>query len=414
MKQHYDILIIGAGIVGTSLALALAHLPLRIAILEKTPFSDINRTNLPGKPIALNYASYRILQTLLSGSDLATYAVPIKTVHISEESCFAVSRITAQEMGVAALGYVISSTHLAHACINSLLHVARESAKECRLTLINPGCCQALTKKEHTWEVQLTTEQSKALTITTPLVIAADGSDSVVRQLLGIPIQRHPDEPLALVTRLQLARYHDQIAYQRFTKQAIAACLPLLENQVGFIYTATKTAIEELQSLTEAEFLARLQQFFAYRLGKFLARDSLHVYPIKRFITESQAQAGLVLLGNAAHTLSPIAAQGLNLALHDMAEFANIVTQTVRSQQSLADPCIGQQYLAARLAIQKQLIGFTENLASWFKQKFPPLTLLRNSGLFVFDCVYPVKHNVAQRLMGIHGRLPPLIRGFIH
>ncbi len=180
---------------------------------------------------------------------------------------------------------------------------------------------------------------------------------------------------------------------------------------MGLVWTAEQSVIDELQLLTESDFLMRLQTVFAYRLGEFLERGKLSVYPVKSFIAELQAQPGLVLLGNAAHTLSPIAAQGLNLALQDMAELTDILTEAFHAKKDLADPSISQTYLAARLPVQKQWMGFTENLASLFKQKFAPLTLLRNSGLLTFDLVFPFKRNIARRLMGIFGRLPPLVRG---
>lgn len=415
MKTDYDIIIVGAGIVGTSLALALAHLPLQIAVLEKIPFNSTDSIPEPqGKPIALHYASSCILQTLIPWLDLAAYGNPINAVHISEAACFATGRITAQEIGVSALGYVISATQLAWICIKALLHVAKSNVKKSTLTLFNPAYCQALVRTKQVWETHVVTSQTESLTITAPLLIAADGSHSLVRHLLGIGIQQKSTDQLALVTSLHLARHHRHIAYQRFIDEGIVACLPLLGNRVGFIWTAVQAVIDPLQSLTESDFLDRVQSLFGYRLGKFLASDPLHVYPIKSFIAERQAQSGLILLGNAAHTLSPIAAQGLNLALHDMAELANILTHAFHKQTSFADPEISQAYLAARSRAQKQVMGFTKNLSCLFNQTFGPLTLLRNSGLLAFDCFSPLKRTISRRLMGIHGRLPPLVRGFIH
>ena len=414
MKHDYDILIVGAGIVGTTLALALSHLPLRVALIEQSSFNRVDSISTSeSKPIALNYASVRILQALLPGINLSTYANPIETVHISEQGCFAAARITAKAMTVSALGYVIPAAQLGQILINALFQ-RDKTKKQLILDIYNPAQCQSLTKKENTWQVQLTTKKGGAKTIYACLVIAADGSNSVVRQLLGIAIKKQREGQMALATTLKLNRHHGHTAYQRFTRQGVIASLPLLGNKVGFVWTASSPLIEEVQSLTESDFLTRVQSLFAYRLGRFLERGSLGVYPIKSFIAESQAQPGCILLGNAAHSLSPIAAQGLNLALQDMAELTDILTKAFYAKKDFMDPRIAQDYLAARLPLQKQLMGFSENLGSVFKQKFWPLTFLRNSGLLAFDLVFPFKKNASRRLMGIHGRLSPLVRGLAY
>lgn len=409
-KRDYDILIIGAGMVGTSLALALSHLPLRIAIIEKTSFNLDITPNLDSKPIALNYASSRILKNLIPWADLSAYANPIEQVHISEAGCFAAARIKAKAMGVAALGYVMPADLLGCVFTKALMPLAKGS-KSLRLDLFNPAQCQALLRKEQAWEVHITTATGELQTISARLVVAADGSDSIVRQLLGIKVQAQSEGQMALVTTLKLARHHHHTAYQRFTLQGVMAALPLLGNQVGFVCTAPQHQIKERQSLSKSEFLAWVQSLFAYRLGQFLESGPLRSYPIKSFIAEPQAQAGLILLGNAAHTLSPIAAQGLNLALQDMAELADRIAKAFVAKKDLADPAISQAYLAARLPVQKQLIGLTENLGRLFQEKFRPLTLIRNSGLLAFDLVSPLKQNISRRLMGTHGRLSPLVRG---
>jgi 2-octaprenyl-6-methoxyphenol hydroxylase len=414
MKLNYDILIVGSGIVGTSLALALSHLPLRIALIEQAPFShtDLIPTT-EGKPIVLNYASIRILRSLIPWTEFSAYVNPIESVHISEQGCFPVARIKAKEMGFSVLGYVISGAQLGWILSKALLKLTTDPSKRLTLELFYSAQCQALLKTEQGWEAQVMLKEQMQ-TICASLVIAADGSHSIVRQLLGINIQEQGKGQMALVTTLNLAGHHRHTAYQRFTEQGVLACLPLLENKMGFVWTAPQEIIEEQQSLTPSDFLTQLQQLFSYRLGQFLARGPLSIYPIKSFIAESQFQSGVLLLGNAAHTLSPIAAQGLNLALQDMAELVDILSRALRMNKGLADPSIAQDYLAVRLPKQKQLIRFTENLGNVFKQKFGPLTLLRNSGLLAFDLVSPLKRNVARWLMGIQGSLSPLVRGLTY
>lgn len=411
MKQDYDILIIGAGVVGASLVLALSHLPLRVALIEQSPFLHADSISASeSKPIALNYVSVRILKTLIPWANLSAYATPIQTVHISEQGCFAAARITAKEMAVSALGHVIPAAQLGKVLTNALFQLEKMS-KQISLDIFNPAQCCALIKKEHIWEAQIMLKEGELKTICARLVIAADGINSIVRKLLAIPTQEQNKGQMALVTTLKLMRHHGYSAYQRFIKQGVVAALPLFGNEVGLVWTASKPLIEELQSLPKSDFLTRVQSLFSYRLGRFIERGSLGVYPIKSFIAEAQVQPGLILLGNAAHSLSPIAAQGLNLALQDMAELADILTKAFYAKKDLMSPSIGISYLAVRLPLQKQFLNFSENLGRLFEQKFGPLTFMRNGGLLAFDCIYPVKKNASRRLMGIHGRLSPLARG---
>lgn len=410
MKQDYDILIIGAGIIGTTLALALSHLPLRIAIIEKKPLDLKAVPELDSKPIALNYASHCILQSLIAWDNLLSYANPIHEIHISEAHCFAAARIRAKALGVSALGYIIPASVLAWTFTKALLPLT-EGSKPVHLDLFNPARCQALLKKGQAWEAHVMTDTGKLQILSGRLVVAADGSDSIVRQLLGIKVQEQQEEQMALTTTLKLARHHRHTAYQRFTAHGVMAALPLSGNQVGFVCTATPIQIRELQALSESDFLKWVQSLFAYRLGQFLASGPLSIYPIKSFIAELQAQAGLILLGNAAHTLSPVAAQGLNLALQDVAELADIIAKAFAAKKDLADAYISRTYLQVRVPVQKQLIGLTKNLPGLFQKKFRALTLIRNSGLLAFDLISPLKRNVARRLMGTYGRLSPLARG---
>jgi len=406
--KDYDILVIGAGVVGTSLVLALAHLPLRIALVEQRAFESADPPALKNKPIALNYASIHILQTLVPWSALSVHANPIKMVHVSEQGRFAAARIKAKEMGVTALGYVIPATQLNKVCTEALLQRATVSKNEkYGIDLYNPAQCKALTKTTNGWEILITTPKNKtALTIHARLLIVADGSHSVTRNLLGIKVKKQRVEQRALSATLSLARHHHYTAHQRFTREGVVACLPLSENNVGIIWTAAHPFIDELSVCAEFDFLARLQSIFSYHLGKFVTSGPRCVYSTKSFIAELQAKPGLVLLGNAAHTLSPIAAQGLNLALLDMVELVDILIQAVYENKDLADPWISQTYLTNRLPPQRRSIGFTENLASVFRLRFIPLTLLRSSALLAFDLVPFFKKNISRRLMGIHGRFP--------
>jgi 2-octaprenyl-6-methoxyphenol hydroxylase len=412
MRQDYDLLIVGAGVVGSSLALALAHLPLKIALIEQMPF----RLDVPlsdSKPIALNVASCRILQTLMLWPALADYANPIEQVHISQQACFGQARMRAQDMGVPQLGYVIPAARLGGELIRALSQCAAgKTAAKASFDLFNPAQCQSITKTKQAWEVLLSASDNEEVVIYPRLVIAADGSDSSVRNLLNIGLLKtRTKSEMALSTSIDISGCHRDIAYQRFTPHGIIASLPLLTNKIGLVWTADKATIHSLKDLTASDFLQRLQSHFSYRFGQLLRCTKPNVYSLKSFIAQPQAQPGLVLLGNAAHTLLPIAAQGLNLALQDMSELADIIANALKTATDLADPSLSQSYLDARLPVHQQIIGFTNHLAERFQSGFKPLTFIHNNGLLIMDLLSPCKRNLSRRLMGTHGRFSRLMRG---
>ncbi len=407
MRQDYDILIVGAGVVGISLALALSHLPLRIALIEKASFDSDVAPN--SKPIALNLASLRIFQTLNVWPALEVYANPIQSVHISKQACFALSRINAKDLEVPQLGAVIPAARLGYELTKALLQVATSKTIRGAFDLYNPARCESISQHEGVWQVVFSHLQEEKI-IYPRLIIGTDGTHSTVRSLLNIGLKiGFTSDEAALTTFIDISRHHQHIAHQRFTQQGIIASLPLRANKIGLVWTSKQQTIETLKNLTESEFLENLQQHFSYRFGKLLRATKPQVYSLKSGISETQAQAGLILLGNAAHTLLPIAAQGLNLGLQDMAECVDLITNAWRQHKDLADASLVLSYLKSRLTAQRQIIGFTEQLTRL--QTGGPLTFIYNNALLAMDLLLPCKRNLSRRLMGIHGRLPSLICG---
>lgn len=411
MTKEYDVLIVGAGIVGTSLALALSHLPLRIALIEQSPFKRSDASvSLESKPIALNLASLRIFQTLKVWSALEKYANPIKAVHISQQACFAQSRMSAKELDVPQLGAVIPAAYLGEELIKALRQVTLTKTNQGAFDLYNPATCESIRRHKGAWQVVFNDLQHEKKSIYPRLIIAADGTHSTVRRLMNIGLKVNPISEVALTTFIDCSRHHQHIAYQRFTNEGIIACLPLRANKIGLVWTAEQQTIATVQNLTESAFLENLQRHFSYRFGKLLQCTTPQVYTLKSGIAESQAQAGLILLGNAAHTLLPMAAQGLNLGLHDMAACVDLIANARQHARDLADASLAQSYLNARLAAQRQIIRFTARLTH-LQPRFGPLTFIYNNGLLAMDLLPRCKRNLSRRLMGIHGRLPSLIRG---
>lgn len=389
----FDILICGAGLVGTSLALALADLPLRIALVEAAPIKTDLAITSDSRSLALTYASVRFLSTIKVWQAIEQFAAPIKMVHVSERGHFGITRIKASEENVPALGYIVPAPTL-----GNMLNTALLNSKH--LSLLNPASVKMLTALPQGWEITIETE-GKCQTVTADLVVAADGSHSSIRKLLNITVQEKDYAQSALATSITLARTHNYTAYERFTEQGTLAILPRKDLQCGLIWTAANAQIQKLAALTDTDFLHNAQHYFGYRLGKFLHVGKKHIYPLKMLYAEQQIKPGFVLIGNAAHTFHPVAAQGLNLGLIDVALLVEAITKAIPDHQALSSISYLQEYADAAQKIQQRIMQFTHNLTHIFEQDILPLALARNSGIFALNMLPLIKHKLAKRLMGV-------------
>lgn len=390
MSEHYDILIVGAGLVGASLALLLANTTLRVAISEAALLQTTVKSDADGRSLALTYGSVRILEKLQLWSTLAPDAVPIQTVHVSNRGHLGITRIHARDEGVPALGYVIPAALLG-------AHLQQALLQTKQLTILNPVKVTALTKIAQTWQVDLHGAQN----ITADLIVAADGSNSLLRELQGITTEIHDYEQSALVTTVQLQRAHHNIAYERFVADGALAMLPRAGLQCAAIWTGPQQKIAALMAQTDTEYLQALQSNFGYRLGRLLSVGKRFTYPLKMLIAKEQVRDGFVLIGNAAHTIHPIAAQGFNLGLSDAALLAQTIVSALNSNKIPGSLAVLQAYAQQRQATQARTINFTDALTKLFAHDVLPVNMLRSGSLLALDFCAPLKHRLARRLMGV-------------
>lgn len=420
MSDHYDILIVGAGLVGASLALSLTNTSLRVAVCEAatfampppanaattaTPHSLTNNKTIDkttadkttasdGRSLALTYGSAQLLTSIGVWPSLQADAIPIASVHVSHRNHFGATRINASEERVPALGYVIPAQVLGTQLQQALL--ANKS-----LTLFNPVKVQSLTRVAQGWQVTLANDQTPLKEITADLVVAADGSHSMLRQLLAIETEQHDYEQSAIATTIQLSRPHQQIAYERFVDDGAIAMLPRAGLNCGHIWTAPRAKIAELMALTDGDYLQHVQTYFGFRLGHLLAIGKRYTYPLQMIHARQPVRQGFVLIGNAAHTIHPIAAQGFNLGLADVAVLTQAITEAIHNDKNPGDLAVLQGYVQQREQAQQEIMRFTNSLTSLFTQDFLPLNLARTAGLLALDLFSPLKHKLAQRLMGM-------------
>lgn len=404
MQPDFDVLIIGGGMVGASLALALQHSGLRLGVIEAVAYGSAQQPSYDDRTVALAYGSRRIFAAMEVWQRLETRGVtPIKRIHISDRGHFGVARLDARKAGVEALGYVIENRVLG-AVLTEMMTAAKN------MTLVCPAEMQGV---EFTAEAARVTvvQAGEHRTLSTRLLVAADGGRSAVRAMLGIATRRVEYDQCAVVTNITTARAHDGTAYERFTASGPLALLPMSDNRCSVVWSLPPAEAERMLALGDNEFLQRLRACFGDRLGAFVKTGTRQSYPLALTRVAEHVRPRLALIGNAAHTLHPVAGQGFNLGLRDVAVLAQVLTEAQATGGDIGDLSILQHYADWRRRDNLAVSTFTDGLVRVFSNAFPPLVVARNLGLLALDLVPPIKRSLLRRTMGLAGRLPRLARG---
>jgi 2-octaprenyl-6-methoxyphenol hydroxylase len=401
--DRYDLVIVGGGMVGASLAVALGGGPLRIAVLEAVPFRAAAQPSYDDRAIALAYGTHRIFAAMGLWESLRGAATPIHSIHISDRGHFGFTRLDCRDEGVEALGYVALSRTMG-AVLTERLEQLPHVDVLCPATVSN-----VVIGSDHAEVVIDGGDAPRRLTA--KLVVAADGASSQVRDWLGIATKRWEYHQTAVITNITPQRPHHNRAYERFTDSGPLALLPMDENRCSVVWTVRSDHVDKVMALDDAAFLAALRQRFGGRLGDFLRVGARRAYPLMLVRAAEHVRSRLALIGNAAHTLHPVAGQGFNLGLRDVAVLAEVVSDAAAAGRDIGDSEVLQTYARWRRRDHQKMIAFTDGLARVFANPLAPLRALRNAGLLTVDVVPPLKHMLTRHTMGLAGRLPRLARG---
>jgi 2-octaprenyl-6-methoxyphenol hydroxylase len=405
--SHYDIVIAGGGMIGSSLALALEPLGLRVAIVEPVARTSTSQPSFDDRSTALSRSTQRMFEAMGLWGEIVAAATPISSIHVSDKGRFGFSHIDAKEQGVEALGYVVINRVLGGVLQAALKNVtALELLCPARIVAANSGPGKA--------SVTIEDGDGERRDLSCSLLVAADGANSTVREMLGITAKQVAYGQRAVIGNLLTEKPLNNCAYERFTANGPLALLPVVDERAGFVWTVSEAEADRVLGLDDQAFLAELQQAFGYRLGSFSKVGKRASYPLVLSKALRLTSQRAVLVGNAAHGLHPVAAQGFNLGLRDVAALCDCIADTLRESNDTVD--IGNAALLARYAQwrssdQKKLVGFTDGLVRLFNSTSPPMRLLRDVGMVGFDLVPGVRSLFAKHTMGLAGRLPRLSRG---
>ncbi|MCB1776986.1 MAG: 2-octaprenyl-6-methoxyphenyl hydroxylase [Candidatus Competibacteraceae bacterium] len=403
-RLDYDLLIIGGGLVGASLACALDGLSLRIGVVEAAPLNVSAHPSYDDRTLALAQGTRRIFQTLGLWEPLAATATPIRQIHVSERGSPGFAHLDCREEGVEALGYVAEARRVGAALLAKLPTLQN-------VELLCPARLQTVDVQPEAACVTVHHGDKRALTLRTRLLVAADGAQSLVRQQLGITALRWEYDQQAVIANVTPALPHRNVAYERFTSDGPIALLPMSEERCAVVCTVNDADAPGVMALDDAAFLVLLQKRFGDRLGPFQRAGQRQAYPLFLLKSREHARQRVAVIGNAAHTLHPLAGQGFNLGIRDVAALAEVVADAHPANQDIGDLKVLNRYADWRRWDQRQTIAFTDALHRLFMNPLPPVRIARNLGLQAFDRVEPLKRLFARQSMGLDGRVSKLARG---
>lgn len=400
--MQQEVIIVGGGMVGLSLALMLAKQNIAVKLLEAIKYPNYDDENLApyhssfdARNSALSRRTVQIYQELGLWSALQEHATPILEVNITEQGSFGKARLKAEQEKVESFGQVIENAWLGRVLLT-------EVQKQPFIELIDGVQVTQLTQDADMAYIDASRGEEQ-LSLQAKLVIAADGRDSFCRKALGIGASEHDYDQVAIVTTVQTSKPHNHVGFERFSSLGPLALLPLPgEYRRSVVWPVKKgTEGEWLGDENDQHYLDALQDTYGDRAGKFQKTGKRFSFPLSQVLAEKQAVGRVVLMGNAAHTIHPVAGQGFNLCMRDAHVLVRYLTEQIAQNADLGDAVMLQAYEASRLTDQQRVIKFCDSVVRGFSNSNPILKFIRNTGLVAFDTIPGIKPLVANYAMGL-------------
>ena len=404
-EGHYDIVVAGGGMIGTSVALALAPLGLRIAVVEAVAREADHQPSFDDRSTALSRSTQRMFEAMGLWREIEAASTPITSIHVSDKGRFGFSHIDAAEQGVEALGYVVINRVL-----GNVFRQALGSADG--VDVLCPARIDSIETTPDAVRAGITGDGDQRC-ITAELLVVADGAKSTVRDMIGIGAQQTAYGQCAVIGNLLPEIPPQNRAFERFTEQGPLAVLPIAGERAAFVWTVAESDAERVLALDDDAFLEELQGEFGLRLGTFSRVGRRASYPLMLSKAARLVATRSVLVGNAAHGLHPVSAQGFNLGMRDVAALCDCIADA-RNNAAGFDPGSDKlldRYAGWRRSDQGKLVRFTDSLVRLFGSSRRPVRALRNIGMLGFDLVPGVRDVFARHTMGLAGHLPRLSRG---
>jgi 2-octaprenyl-6-methoxyphenol hydroxylase len=401
MNTHeYDVVIVGGGMVGASFALALRTTRLRVLLIEGVPPDSASQPSFDERTTALGNGSRQIFDSLGVWNDMSAEAAPIRSIHVSDAGRFGVARLDAKEQGVPAFGYVVPNR-----VIGRVLWQALRATQN--LTVAMPAQVKRAKRVEDGVELEVLRDGAVQL-VRAAVAVAADGAGSVLRASAGIEAEVEDYDQVAIVVNAATDKPNRGEAFERFTASGPLAVLPTAGGGYTVVWAVRPARAAELLALDDAAFSAELLHAFGWRVGRWTRVGKRHQYPLALSRATETVAGRVVLIGNAAQALHPVAGQGFNLGLRDAATLAEMLSGA-NARPDFTE--LLARFSAWRSEDRQGVTKFTDGLVKLFGSDLPGLGLVRNFGLLLFDLSPAAKRALSRVSWGFAGRMPRLARG---
>ncbi len=401
--NYYDLVIVGGGMVGASfccaLEQALGDTSLSILVIEAiSPNANTTKqSSFDARSTALSFGSRKFLEGIGLWEELDDAVSAIHEIQVSDRGRLGCVEINRDEQGVEALGYVVENKRLGQV-LNARLNESK------KISLLCPALVSSVKATEKGMQLGLNHGDTET-NVDASLVVLADGGKSPVCEQLGIAQSIERYDQHALIANIVLEKPHQHVAFERFTDTGPLAVLPLQsidgKNRGSLIWTLSVEQAAQYRELNEEKLLPLLQERFGYKLGKILEIGEAFVYPLSLCIAKEQVRPGLALLGNVAHTLHPVAGQGLNLALRDTRALVDVLIDAKQQGLGLGEMNVLLEYVARQEADQATTTAFTHNITKLFSSNNEAKVWLRKFGLVAIELVPTLRRGLAERAMGL-------------
>lgn len=403
--NRYDVIIVGGGLVGASLACALAPLDMRIALIEAVPFRAASQPSYDDRTLALSASSCSILEAMGLWPELQANATAIREIHVRELDRPGHVVLSPSELGLDRFGHVVEARAFGEVMARIL------PAASC-LELYCPAAVTTIDVEEKRVGVAFS-DEGGAGSLEGRLLVGADGAQSFVRDALGIEAERHEYGQTAVICNVTPEQDHRGRAYECFTRTGPFAIMPHVNGRCGLIWCDETARAQELMELGDDQFLRLAQARFGDHLGRFLKIGRRSSYPLRLVRAVEDVRPRAVILGNAAHAIHPIGAQGFNLGLRDVAVLAEVLADAVRRSAGadIGSLDVLRRYSSWRAPDHQGTIAYSDGLARIFSNPTRIASLARTVGLLAHAFVPPLRRQLAVRAMGFRGRIPRMAMG---
>jgi len=422
IAQHYNVVIAGGGMTGLSLALTLARQPecceLKILVVDAAPFIGKRseqgerkaeyHPSFDARASALSLSSIEHFQKIACEQEVLAHAQPIKTIHVSDRGHVGSAVFDHKDESLDCFGYVVENHWLGKVLLKQVLSCSQiQTMASTTVCKISPKASGVAIDLQSNSEANQAVE--KVRSVEADLLVVADGTNSRLRQQLGIDTKITPYDQTAIIANVTTQRPHSGHAFERFTSSGAVALLPLPEipespNRSALVWTMPADEADVIVQLQEKEFIQRLQSLFGHRLGAILKAGARHAYPLALEVAKEECRSHIVLMGNAAHALHPIAGQGFNLSLRDIAALTRCVSSACDARKNIGDLPVLESYAKNQRRDKNLTINFSHYLTQLYRNSALPFQAGRNAGLLLLDVLNFPKAQFVKQAAGIAGR----------